>query len=67
MKKLISLFVVHFLLSSILFSQEWIPFTKPTPESPIIDLIDSDNERVEFYVEVCGMHKTELMEEGESF
>lgn len=67
MKKSMLLSVLFFLIGIIIYSQEWVSFTKMTPESPIINLIGSDNQQVEFHVEVCGMYKTYITEEGELF
>ena len=67
MKKIILSLALCCLFGSILPAQDWVMFTQSTPQSPIIDLIQSDNQQVEFTVEVCGMFKTDLTEEGESF
>lgn len=67
MRKSILLPILCFLTSTIIYSQEWVTFTKTTPEQPIIELIISTNQQVEFNVEVCGMYKTGITEEGELF
>lgn len=67
MKKSILLLVLCFFIVTIVYTQEWVTFTKTTPEQPIIELIASGNQQVEFDVEVCGMYKTDIAEEGEPF
>ena len=48
-------------------AQEWINFTKTQPEAPIINIVQSNNQYVEFNVEVCGMYKNNLNADGEDF
>ncbi len=48
-------------------AQDWVTFTKSNPEAPIINLIQSDNQQMEFTVEVCGMFKNDTTVEGEAF
>ena len=67
MKKSILLSVLCCLLGTVVYTQEWVTFTKTTPEPPIIGLVESNNQQVEFNVEVCGMYKTDITEEGEPF
>ncbi|MEZ5195397.1 MAG: hypothetical protein R2764_03040 [Bacteroidales bacterium] len=67
MKKSILIAVLYCLFGSIVYTQEWVTFTKTTPEPPIINLVTSNNQQVAFNVEVCGMYKTDITEEGEPF
>jgi len=50
-----------------IIAQEWVTFTKSTPEAPVINLIGSGNQQVVLTVEVCGMFKQVLTEQGETF
>jgi len=43
-------------------TQNWVSFTKSTPEAPIVNLTASDNQTVSFTVEVCGMYTQEITE-----
>lgn len=67
MRKSILLLALCCLFGSIGYTQQWVTFTKSTPEPPIINLIESNNQQVEFNVEVCGMYKNDITEEGEPF
>ncbi len=67
MKKIILLLLLYCLFGTIVYSQDWVTFTKSTPEQPIVELIESNNQQVEFNVEVCGMFRTDITEEGELF
>jgi hypothetical protein len=67
MKKSILSIVACFLLVSTAISQNWVSFTKTTPEAPIVNLTASDNQAVSFTVEVCGMYKQEITEGSETF
>jgi hypothetical protein len=67
MKKSILLFAFCYLFSSIVYTQEWVPFTKAIPEEPIINLIESNNQQVEFSAEVCGMYKQNIVQQSETF
>ncbi len=67
MKKTILLSILGCLFGSIVLAQDWVTFTKSNPEAPIIDLIQTTNQQVEFTVEVCGMFKNDLNAEGENF
>lgn len=66
MRKSILLFSLFFCTGMVL-AQDWISFTQPDPQSPIISLVQSDNTQVQFTVEVCGMFKTDIIEGIESF
>lgn len=49
-------------LSMMLNAQtQWIEFTQTEPQSPIIQLISSDNQSVSFSAEICGMFQTDTM------
>lgn len=67
MKNKISIILLFCLAGKIIMAQEWVTFTKSTPESPIINLIQSNNQQVEFTAEVCGMFKQTLIQQTESF
>jgi len=67
MKQKILSTVLCCLMVSMNFAQDWVTFTKSNPEPPIINLIQSNNQQVGFNVEVCGMFKNDLTEEGEPF
>lgn len=54
MKKSILSIVACFLLVSTAISQNWVSFTKTTPEAPIVNLTASDNQSVSYTIEVCG-------------
>jgi hypothetical protein len=62
MKKSILSIVACFLLVSTAISQNWVSFTKTTPEAPIVNLTGSNNQSVSFTVEVCGMYKQNITE-----
>lgn len=67
MKKQVLISVLCCLLGSMVLAQDWVSFTKSTPESPIFNLTRSDNQQVKFTLEVCGMFKNDLSAQGESF
>ncbi|MBI9037280.1 MAG: T9SS type A sorting domain-containing protein [Bacteroidales bacterium] len=67
MKKFFLSLILLCLFASLVQAQDWVRFTQANPEAPIITLIQSDNQQVEFTIEVCGMFKTDINEEGESF
>jgi len=67
MKTLILSIVVCFMLGNIALAQSWESFTKTTPEVPIVNLTNSNNQSVSFTVEVCGMYKQDVMEGSETF
>ncbi|MCK4677639.1 MAG: right-handed parallel beta-helix repeat-containing protein, partial [Bacteroidales bacterium] len=67
MNKIIIVSVLCFLLGGMLLAQDWVPFTKSDPEAPIINLTQSDNQQVEFTVEVCGMYQTDTVVNSTSF
>jgi hypothetical protein len=66
MKKIL-ISVLCCLVGGMVIAQEWVTFTKSTPESPIINLVQSNNQQVEFTAEVCGMFKQNIVQEGETF
>jgi hypothetical protein len=67
MKNKISIVVLLCLAGKMIMAQEWVTFTKSTPESPIIILIQSNNQQVEFTAEVCGIFKQNLVQQSEIF
>jgi hypothetical protein len=67
MKKSILLSFLCCILGSFVYTQDWVTFTKTTPEQPNIKIIGSNNQQVKFSVEVCGMYKTDITKEGEPF
>jgi len=67
MKKSILSIVACLLVGSIAMAQNWVNFTKTTPEAPIVNLTASDNQAVSFTVEVCGMYKQDITEGSETF
>jgi len=67
MKKIILSIVACFLTVSIAISQNWVSFTKTTPEAPIVNLSTSNNQAVSFTVEFCGMYKQDITEGNETF
>lgn len=67
MKKSILSILACFLLVSTAISQNWVNFTKTTPEAPIVNLTTSNNQSVSFTVEVCGMYNQDITEGSETF
>jgi len=67
MKKSVLLLLLCCLLGSFVYTQVWVTFTKTTPEPPIIDIIESNNQHVEFHVEVSGMYKTNITKRESCF
>jgi len=67
MKRLVFPSVFCCLFGSMVLAQDWVNFTKTSPESPIVNLTCSDNQQVAFTVEVCGMYKQDITEGNETF
>jgi len=67
MKKSILSIVACFLMVSMALTQNWVSFTKATPETPIVILTGSGSQSVSFTVEVCGMYKYDITEGTETF
>ncbi len=67
MKKSIFIIAACLLMVSVAISQDWVSFTKTTPEVPNVSLTASDNQAVSFTVEVCGMYKQVITEGSETF
>nr|NQU93759.1 hypothetical protein [Bacteroidota bacterium] len=67
MKQSILISVFCCLFGSMLTAQTWVVFTKSVPEPPIIALTRSDNQQVDFTLEVCGMYKQDIIEDSETF
>jgi len=61
------LLVLSCLVCGIVTAQDWVTFTRSTPQPPVISLTQSGNQQVQYSVEVCGMYKTDLTAEGENF
>lgn len=54
----LTLWVLSIMLNA---QTQWIEFTQTEPQSPIIQLISSDNQSVSFSAEICGMFQTDTM------
>ncbi|MCD6111845.1 MAG: hypothetical protein J7J86_01105 [Bacteroidales bacterium] len=67
MKKTILISALCLLFGSMVFAQNWVTFTKSTPEEPVINLTQSNNQEVSFTVEICGMYKNNITFENEAF
>jgi hypothetical protein len=67
MKNKLFIIVICCIIGSSTLAQDWVNFTRVNPEAPIIDLIQSNNQIVEFSVEVCGMFVQEHVEQNETF
>jgi len=61
------LLVLSCLICGIVTAQDWVTFTRSTPQPPVISLTQSGNQQVQYSVEVCGMFSTDLTAEGENF
>ncbi len=65
--KSILLLVFCCVFGSMVLAQDWVTFTKTEPQAPIIGLTTSNNQSVNFTVEVCGMYTQEITEGSETF
>lgn len=55
------------LVGSTTKGQTWVRFTSSTPEAPVTILSGSDDQSVNFTVEVCGMYEQTITEGVETF
>lgn len=67
MKKLFFCICVCMIIVSEALPQSWMEFTTTDPQPPIVQLIDSDNQSVNFTVEVCGMFAQDIIEGEETY
>ena len=52
------------LLTSVAWSQNWVPLTKTDPAEPEIAVTRSDNRQVNFTIELSGFFSTLITEAG---
>lgn len=67
MKRTILLTAFYCLFGSMATAQDWVSFTRSTPQAPVINLTQSSNQQVSFTVEVCGMFKNDTSEGGDTY
>ncbi|MCX6234513.1 MAG: hypothetical protein NT175_07290 [Bacteroidetes bacterium] len=67
MKKSPLLLVLCCLTGIMVSAHDWVTFTRSNPQPPVINLIQSNNQQVQYTVEVCGMFKENLTEGSENF
>jgi len=67
MKKVLLILMTTILYSTLLWSQQWIGFTKTVPTQPEITLNNSNNQQVNFTVKLSGFFSTLKTEAGVNY
>ncbi|MCL2246368.1 MAG: C25 family cysteine peptidase [Lentimicrobiaceae bacterium] len=67
MKKNLCFIIMIMLLTSVAWSQNWVPLTKTVPAEPEISIIQSNNREVSFTVELSGFFSTPITEAGVNY